>query len=172
MKRVYVIIYYSFYRYLVSIEGLDIQDPLRIRLMSHLQMFMTQRTTPTTPVAPPPPPPPPTVPSTPNYPHQWGYNPPSGYGYEDPLYFNKMAQPPASSTTTSMTSPTNYTMTMTATAAGVPPAPIGFTASVQPIYHHPPTTSEAVTSTSSNSPSYTNLSSSKPYRPWGAEMAC
>ena len=172
MKRVDVIIYYSFYRYLVSIEGLDIQDPLRIRLMSHLQMFMTQRTNPTTPVAPPPPAPPPTVPSTPNYPHQWGYNPPSGYGYEDPLYFNKMAQPPASSTTTSMTSPTNYTMTMTATAAGVPPAPIGFTASVQPIYHHPPTTSEAVTSTSSNSPSYTNLSSSKPYRPWGAEMAC
>ena len=42
-------------RYLVSIEGLDIQDPLRIRLMSHLQMFMAQRTTPTT-AAPPPPP--------------------------------------------------------------------------------------------------------------------
>ena len=81
----------------------------------------------------------------------------------------------APTTTSSMASPTNYTMTMTATAApGVPPAPIGFTASVQPIYHHPPTTSEAqaVTSASSNSPSYTNLSSSKPYRPWGAEMAC
>ena len=42
-------------RYLVSIEGLDIQDPLRIRLMSHLQMFMAQRTTPTTPAPPPPP---------------------------------------------------------------------------------------------------------------------
>ena len=146
-------------RYLVSIEGLDIQDPLRIRLMSHLQMFMAQRSTPA-----PPPPPPTAASATPGY--QWGYNPPS-YGYEDPLYFNKTAP------STTPNTPTNYTMTMTATAAaGVPPAPFGFTASVQPIYHHPPSSSEAVTPTSSNSPSYTNLTSSKPYRPWGAEMAC
>ncbi|XP_055531846.1 hairy/enhancer-of-split related with YRPW motif protein isoform X2 [Wyeomyia smithii] len=30
-------------RYLVSIEGMDVQDPLRLRLMSHLQCFLTQR---------------------------------------------------------------------------------------------------------------------------------
>ncbi|XP_074656678.1 hairy/enhancer-of-split related with YRPW motif protein 1-like isoform X2 [Tubulanus polymorphus] len=30
-------------RYLVTVEGLDIQDPLRLRLMSHLQCFSTQR---------------------------------------------------------------------------------------------------------------------------------
>lgn len=30
-------------RYLVSIEGMDIQDPLRLRLMSHLQCFVAQR---------------------------------------------------------------------------------------------------------------------------------
>lgn len=30
-------------RYLVTIEGMDIQDPLRIRLMSHLQCFAAQR---------------------------------------------------------------------------------------------------------------------------------
>lgn len=30
-------------RYLVTIEGMDIQDPLRLRLMSHLQCFLTQR---------------------------------------------------------------------------------------------------------------------------------
>ncbi|CAH0592097.1 unnamed protein product [Chrysodeixis includens] len=30
-------------RYLVSCEGLDIQDPLRLRLMSHLQCFAAQR---------------------------------------------------------------------------------------------------------------------------------
>lgn len=30
-------------RYLVTIEGLDIQDPLRLRLMSHLQCFVAQR---------------------------------------------------------------------------------------------------------------------------------
>lgn len=30
-------------RYLVTIEGMDIQDPLRLRLMSHLQYFSQQR---------------------------------------------------------------------------------------------------------------------------------
>jgi hairy and enhancer of split related with YRPW motif len=30
-------------RYLVTIEGMDIQDPLRLRLMSHLQCFVAQR---------------------------------------------------------------------------------------------------------------------------------
>jgi YRPW motif-containing protein len=30
-------------RYLVSVEGLDIQDPLRVRLLSHLQCFNAQR---------------------------------------------------------------------------------------------------------------------------------
>uniref|UniRef100_A0A182S9I5 Orange domain-containing protein n=1 Tax=Anopheles maculatus TaxID=74869 RepID=A0A182S9I5_9DIPT len=30
-------------RYLVTIEGMDVQDPLRLRLMSHLQCFATQR---------------------------------------------------------------------------------------------------------------------------------
>lgn len=30
-------------RYLVTIEGLDIQDPLRLRLISHLQCFVAQR---------------------------------------------------------------------------------------------------------------------------------
>ena len=30
-------------RYLVSIEGLDLQDPLRLRMMSHLQCYSAQR---------------------------------------------------------------------------------------------------------------------------------
>jgi len=30
-------------RYLVTIEGMDIQDPMRLRLMSHLQYFVQQR---------------------------------------------------------------------------------------------------------------------------------
>ncbi|KAH8326962.1 hypothetical protein KR067_011310, partial [Drosophila pandora] len=30
-------------RYLVTIEGMEIQDPLRLRLMSHLQYFVQQR---------------------------------------------------------------------------------------------------------------------------------
>ncbi|KAG8225249.1 hypothetical protein J437_LFUL008786 [Ladona fulva] len=78
-------------RYLVTVEGLDVQDPLRLRLMSHLQCFAAQRelssssspTTPSYPTAtppswgfttphnmyqsppgPPPPPPPPAPPSS------------------------------------------------------------------------------------------------------------
>src|SRR5438270_393293 len=30
-------------RYLVTTEGMDIQDPIRLRLMSHLQCFAAQR---------------------------------------------------------------------------------------------------------------------------------
>ena len=30
-------------RYLVTVEGMDVQDPMRMRLMSHLQCFATQR---------------------------------------------------------------------------------------------------------------------------------
>lgn len=30
-------------RYLVAVEGLDLQDPLRMRLLSHLQCFSAQR---------------------------------------------------------------------------------------------------------------------------------
>ncbi|XP_033640740.1 hairy/enhancer-of-split related with YRPW motif protein 1-like isoform X1 [Asterias rubens] len=30
-------------RYMVTVEGMDIQDPLRLRLMSHLQCYMAQR---------------------------------------------------------------------------------------------------------------------------------
>jgi len=30
-------------RYLVTVEGMDVQDPLRMRLMTHLQCFATQR---------------------------------------------------------------------------------------------------------------------------------
>lgn len=30
-------------RYMVSVEGMDVQDPLRLRLMSHLQCFAAQR---------------------------------------------------------------------------------------------------------------------------------
>lgn len=33
-------------RYLVTVEGLDSQDPLRLRLMSHLQCFAAQRELP------------------------------------------------------------------------------------------------------------------------------
>ena len=166
---------------------MDIQDPLRIRLMSHLQMFIAQRSSQQVQVQPqiqpqihPPPP-------QSHYPTSWShcYNPPASYpGYDkagdpmfDPFYATQVPSRPPSTASAGAT--TNYTMTMTATAPGAPTVPIGFTASVQanPLmhvqYHHPVSSSEtSVTTSSSASPSYANLSSSKPYRPWGAEMAC
>lgn len=41
-------------RYLINIEGMDIQDPLRMRLMSHLQCFVAQREVSTKTGAPSP----------------------------------------------------------------------------------------------------------------------
>ncbi|KAK9505843.1 hypothetical protein O3M35_009816 [Rhynocoris fuscipes] len=49
-------------RYLVTVEGLDLQDPLRLRLMSHLQCFAAQRELSK---QPPPPPWPTNYPPTP-----------------------------------------------------------------------------------------------------------
>ncbi|XP_021939305.1 hairy/enhancer-of-split related with YRPW motif protein, partial [Zootermopsis nevadensis] len=46
-------------RYLVTVEGMDIQDPLRLRLMSHLQCFAAQRELAAKQIPPPPPPIPP-----------------------------------------------------------------------------------------------------------------
>jgi len=72
-------------RYLVSIEGMDLQDPLRLRLIGHLQCYGAQREAsakacgggPSLPLsggpptaAPPPPPPPPPHPW--NQQHQYG----------------------------------------------------------------------------------------------------
>ncbi|UYV81692.1 HEY1 [Cordylochernes scorpioides] len=46
-------------RYLVAIEGMDVQDPLRLRLLSHLQCYSAQRELSYKPWGPPGPPPPP-----------------------------------------------------------------------------------------------------------------
>lgn len=51
-------------RYLVSVEGMDIQDPLRLRLMGHLQGFPALSRGDMKPALPPPPPPPPPPPQT------------------------------------------------------------------------------------------------------------
>ena len=70
-------------RYLVSIEGLDLQDPLRLRLVSHLQCYSAQREASAKAAcggpagtAPPPPPPPPPHPWTQH--HQYAPPPTAG----------------------------------------------------------------------------------------------
>ena len=42
-------------RYMVSVEGMDVQDPLRVRLMSHLQCFAAQRELSNKPIVAPTP---------------------------------------------------------------------------------------------------------------------
>lgn len=147
-------------RYLVTIEGMDIQDPLRLRLMSHLQCFAAQRelaskqagtTTwgyaptsstqayPALPsVAPPPPVPPvpvPPVPVPPPPPHQ-----DMGVGG----HFDIATSQPA--------------VTVTSTH--------------HHYQHNLNTYSSPGGATSSNVHNYNQSSSTvKPYRPWGAELA-
>ena len=155
-------------RYLVSVEGMDIQDPLRLRLMSHLQMFIAQRSSNVAAS----PPPPPNVPSPASQYSNWS----APYTPSNPSYgYDKLDFDPYSSAAKS-NSPANYTMTMT---ASVPNPSIGFTAHVQAnplVYHYPPSNETSAvssgTTSTSTSPNYTNLTSSKPYRPWGAKMAC
>jgi len=75
-------------RYLVSIEGMDLQEPLRLRLISHLQCYSAQReassqraAAASLPLSSVPSCPPPSAPPPPPQPHPWNqhhqYGPPS-----------------------------------------------------------------------------------------------
>ncbi|XP_041975731.1 hairy/enhancer-of-split related with YRPW motif protein [Aricia agestis] len=103
-------------RYLVSCEGLDIQDPLRLRLMSHLQCFAAQRELHAKPGWLPEPPAPPVAPAP---------APAAPY----PQY-----------------------------PAPAPPAPPAPAPHYPAPYPHPPHHQYS-------------QNTSKPYRPWGAELA-
>ncbi|XP_034833923.2 hairy/enhancer-of-split related with YRPW motif protein [Maniola hyperantus] len=142
-------------RYLVSCEGLDIQDPLRLRLMSHLQCFAAQRE----------------LASKSN----WGYpqypavpqpqipQPQHGYAeLRDPPVSTAVATVP--SIAAPLSAPPSYTHYPPAPPAPPgPSAPPGHAAPPGPHYpapypHHPPHHQYS-------------QNSSKPYRPWGAELA-
>ncbi|XP_049878106.1 hairy/enhancer-of-split related with YRPW motif protein [Pectinophora gossypiella] len=150
-------------RYLVSCEGLDIQDPLRLRLMSHLQCFAAQRELAAKSA-------------------NWGTLP-SGYPQYPatpvPAQQNytelHRQEPIASTASTTVAAPTAIAAPLTAAPSyphHYPPAPPGppgppgpHPAPPAPHYptpypHHPP---------HHQYPHSQN--SSKPYRPWGAELA-
>ncbi|CAH0694887.1 unnamed protein product [Spodoptera exigua] len=147
-------------RYLVSCEGLDIQDPLRLRLMSHLQCFAAQREL--------------AAKST-----NWGYPqypttpvPQPQHGYTD--LGGPRQDIPVTSAATTVAAPTAMSAIAAPLAAApsyphypTPPAPPGppgpHPAPPAPHYptpypHHPPHHQYS-------------QNSSKPYRPWGAELA-
>ncbi|XP_046409265.1 hairy/enhancer-of-split related with YRPW motif protein 1, partial [Ischnura elegans] len=90
-------------RYLVTVEGLDVQDPLRLRLMSHLQCFAAQRDLSATPgstaasasAAYPPAPPPPA----------WGFAAPPHNTYQSHPPPPPPPPPPPTSTSSSLSTP-------------------------------------------------------------------
>lgn len=192
-------------RYLAAIEGMDLQDPLRLRIMSHLQCFLTQKelaaranTTgfQTYPTAPPP---------FPIY-HQQNYSHPHHQGqtfmHQVSTHTSEHPVTQADSTTASPHAPPTYT------TRSVSAASVAATASLQlhSTQQHMPNTNYSVSESthvdqnqgttyldlthsngralqpypmvpfSAGSDVYStnanfNNNSSKPYRPWGAEMA-
>ena len=131
-------------RYLVPVEGLDLQDPLRLRLMSHLQCFAAQREL----ASKPPPPTPPT---------HW----PSPYGVHDTSGSSGTSANSSfeSNTTTGSsacdTSHASTPPTLTPLAPATPSSyPHGYHPNHQ-VPHQPP------------SYHHQDYSPQKPYRPWG-----
>ncbi|KAK8768165.1 hairy/enhancer-of-split related with YRPW motif protein 1-like [Amblyomma americanum] len=162
-------------RYLVAIEGIDLQDPLRLRLMSHLQCYSAQRElaaksswSPASGASP-----------APHYPSSLPSPQPApvaageSYGTEPPrlpIDANGFRQHfPTRATHMPLTPPS-------ATASAMLPAPPHAQAPGNQ-YFHGVAGFSPMTSTSSTTPSYgSDLSPHsgsgvKPYRPWGSEIA-
>ena len=201
-------------RYLSSVEGLDTQDPLRLRLMSHLQIFAAQRgvVASNPPPAPPPPPPASQMGGAPQmhiqhhaHAHAQQHNPDphgtaaaaaaswphygSGNGY-DAGKINSALGPGYEHLSAAAVNPAataGFFDYFSSPTASTPSS----TSSSRPSSHYTPSLSTS--SSSSFSPLSSSASSSspsplfssgyappaptastpaKPYRPWGAEMAC
>ena len=181
-------------RYLVTVEGMDIQDPLRLRLMSHLQCFAAQRELATKQAAvataspwsygstsgpqhyPPspgagsqmiPPPPPP----------QHGHHDASASGGMATYDITSTSSPSCgqtssssintSSTTTRQQGQSQATLTQLTTATSA--SPLGYS---HHQYHMNLNSFHSAASHQQNAfNSSSGSSQMKPYRPWGAEVA-
>ncbi|EDS25871.1 bHLH protein Hesr-1/Hey1 [Culex quinquefasciatus] len=198
-------------RYLVTIEGMDVQDPLRLRLMSHLQCFATQRELTTKATA-----------TSPAWSHggsaAGSYQPAAYAPHAATSYYHQNYAPQSASSTTAPYIP------QVATIAGHDHLAYGATGSTTDLYTsqhdnvqqqqqqsqstgsgnssgeqrtytdisnslHPPnrpdvgygnpqypvsssTHGYSAAAAAAAAANYNNNNSSKPYRPWGAEMAC
>ncbi|CAK1544351.1 unnamed protein product [Leptosia nina] len=138
-------------RYLVSCEGLDIQDPLRLRLMSHLQCFAAQRELAAKSA-------------------NWGYP-----QYPPVQHTGYSSQDPSTSTAPSIPAPTPVAAPLSAAPAypHYPPAPPAPPGPPVPPGPHPAPTAPHYPAPYPHHPPHHQYSqnSSKPYRPWGAELA-
>ncbi len=211
-------------RYLVSVEGMDSQDPVRVRLMSHLQMFASSRAAAAAyhqhqPSQPPPPPPPPPQPqphhhawssyASPSVPVSCSYDsskaPPDASAAVaaaalDPLagYFINNVPPPPPAAVPPPPPPPPPATTATNSSGHHPPSPQNRSreeaqSTVSPPPPPPPAASSSYASSPVTANPYyasnitfgnipplptsvygggTTNTNSKPYRPWGAEMAC
>nr|CAD7447370.1 unnamed protein product [Timema bartmani] len=141
-------------RYLVTVEGLDIQDPLRLRLMSHLQCFAAQRELATKQ-------------SSGNVP--WGYGPAdpgncTSQHYSPPTTAQHEAAPPPPP-------PPSYDSPHVPTSSS---ASSNLAASYSQSHahaHYPSNPGPHHQTSAYSSPSGASPSHVKPYRPWGAELA-
>ena len=159
-------------RYLVSVEGMDVQDPLRLRLMSHLQCFAAQRELANK-----------AQPSGGS--NGWINNPPTygTAGNNGPVHFNSC--PPTATSTGHHHHQSGFEQSHHHINYGMAPVdnPVAATAGLQQVAasvpyphvnHHPFHPSLAAQNTSyATGPSNPNQpgGSVKPYRPWGAELA-
>ncbi|XP_037078775.1 hairy/enhancer-of-split related with YRPW motif protein-like [Pollicipes pollicipes] len=144
-------------RYLVTVEGMDIQDPLRLRLMSHLQCYSAQR-------------------ELANKQHSsgWGLQSyPSGASLSaavDQGYHAALAGHGASTLATHEPAPANHM------ARYNPPAAVGGVMTQYPANGGFPGAAQPMTSYAMGVPSQQHVGqasagSAKPYRPWGTELA-
>lgn len=163
-------------RYLERIEGLDVQNPLRLRLTSHLQCCAAQRelaskqatSAPwsygTSPQAYPPLNPLPTSPVANHNPHQ-ASAPLHHQNMHELGHFDATPQSSASTTDASarlVPSTSVLTPLTTTTSSALPYSPHQYPVNTFSI----PTSSHHANYNQSNS-----TQGMKPYRPWGAELA-
>lgn len=188
-------------RYLVSIEGMDVQNPLRLRLMSHLQCFVTQRelatkqTTSTPPSAwssygsthtPAPPPPPAPIPSTPTNPQHYPGTTAVNLLHQPMHHHTSQIHPhhdPNLPHYTDLSGAVRQSTPVTPYSAANALTPLSATATSASLgYHHPNTSppqyhnlnaypSASATGLSNYNQNNNSASNMKPYRPWGAEVA-
>lgn len=154
-------------RYLVGFEGLDLQDPLRLRLMSHLQCFSAQRDMALSSSQPSPAPSPwfsplPAMP-TPQYPSFASSR--SSHSRDFPMYSSSRssAEGRPSSASSAKSSETSSSRGSPRVGHQIPVSPIALNASALLSGFGRPS---VIVPEGPKQPSPV-----RPYRPWGAELA-
>lgn len=186
-------------RYLAAIEGMDLQDPLRLRIMSHLQCFLTQKElaaransggfqTYATAAATAGCPPPPFPIYQQNYHHHQGqtfmHQVPNSHTPEHPVTQadSTTASPHAPTYTRSSSSQMHSGGLMVNSAYAVSESThidqhqgatyLDLTHSnSRPVHPYPAVPFSTGSDVYTANSNFNNNSSKQPYRPWGAEMA-